>query len=116
MHNTTPLTREAVCAVIVPALVAHGWTAIDGGTAVARKVYPTAVGPKEALAFVTRSADGDPNRTLSGQYWSEGNNVIRSVLLPKSATEEALRALGAEFASQADQSVGQSYAARLLGR
>lgn len=45
----------------------HGWTLVHGGTALATKVYPTAVGPKQAQAYLSLGGDDDPNQTLFGQ-------------------------------------------------
>lgn len=100
---------------IVAHLVRFGWTPLSG-TAIAQKTYDTAVGPKTAFVYLSRSAEDDPNRTLQGDYWSEGRNILepQCVLLPKSADAPELQRLVEKFAAQADKTVSGSYAARLI--
>lgn len=102
-----PARLEAVGAL----LRQHGWVLVEGGTALATKVYPTAVGPKEAQVYLARSRDDDPNQTLSGQYYSEGRNIMAvGVLLPKAAAAADVERLVAQFAREADAAVDASYA------
>lgn len=102
--------RDALCAL----LLAHGWELVPGGTALASRSYATAVGPKVGQVYLSRSAEGDANETLSGHYYSEGRNVMPSVLIPKAADAATLERLVAQFAREADAAVAGSYAARLL--
>lgn len=92
-----------------------GWTAAKGA-ALATKTYETAVGPKVALAYLADFRADDPNTTLSGEYQSEGRNILEAhgVLIPKTADAAERRKLFERFARGADLQVGQSYAARLL--
>ena len=102
-----PARRDAVGAL----LRQHGWVLVEGGTALATKVYSTAVGPKEAQVYLSRSRDDDPNQTLSGQYYSEGRNIMSTgVLLPKAAAAADVERLVAQFAREADYAVDASYA------
>lgn len=99
--------RDAVGAL----LRQHGWVLVEGGTALATKVYPTAVGPKEAQVYLSRCRDDDPNQSLSGQYYSEGRNIMSAgVLLPKTAEAADVERLVARFAREADAAVDASYA------
>ena len=89
----------------------HDWVLVEGGTALATKVYSTAVGPKEAQVYLSRSRDDDPNQTLSGQYYSEGRNIMAvGVLLPKVAAAADVERLVGQFAREADAAVDASYA------
>ncbi|MNR71865.1 hypothetical protein D3C71_25440 [compost metagenome] len=108
------MNKELVSQVVAR-LASHGWTPIEGGTAIARKTFDTAVGPKEALVYLTNSRDDDPNRTLQGDYQSEGRNVLEphGVLLPKAAEPVMVDALVDKFVAGAERAVGESYAARL---
>ena len=102
-----PSRREAVCAL----LRQHGWALEEGGTALATKVYPTAVRPKEAQVYLSRSRDDDLNQMLSGQYYNEGRNIMSAgVLLPKAAAAADVERLVAQFAREADAAVDASYA------
>ena len=102
-----PARRDAVGAL----LRQHGWVLVEGGTALATKVYSTVVGPKEAQVYLSRSRDDDPNQTLSGQYYSEGRNIMAvGVLLPKVAAAADVERLVGQFAREADAAVDASYA------
>lgn len=95
-----------------------GWEPLSrpAGCAIARKTYDTAVGPKTAHAYFSDIA-GDPWQcALRGDYLSEGSNILEAggVLLPRSASEDDVRRLSAEFALEADARVSRSYAVRLL--
>ena len=104
---SAPARRDAVGAL----LRQHGWVLVEGGTALATKVYRTAVGPKEAQVYLSRSRDDDPNQSLSGQYYSEGRNIMSTgVLLPKAAAAADVERLVAQFAREADSAVDASYA------
>ena len=107
------VARTTRCDALRALLQVHGWELVEGGTALATKIYATAVGPKEGQAYLSRSAEDDPNETLYGQYYSEGRNVMPGVLIPKSADAATLKRLVAQFAGEADAAVAGSYAARL---
>lgn len=100
---------------IATALTAHGWNTTDlekWGSAT--KVFATAVGPKEAHAYL-RLAASEPRANLSGEYWSEGRNVLSTCTHAVPLDDEAalIGAVNA-FALEADRQVKESYAARLL--
>ncbi len=96
--------------IITERLVALGWTAADG-TAVARKTFETAVGLKEALAYV---AIGD-QACLSGEYQSEGRNALAQCLrlIPRSTELAVVEDIAGQFAADVDIAVAGTYAARL---
>lgn len=80
----------------------------------ATKVYATAVGPKEAHAYV-RFASDRPTACLSGEYWSEGRNTLSTCsqaipLEPIEALEVAVQA----FSNEVDRKVADTYAMRLV--
>lgn len=101
--------------VIVDQLAKHGWRALQGGTAIASKDYETAVGIKTALVYFNCSkSEDEPNASLMGDYWSQGNNVLAcGTLIPKTAGDEEIRKLADQFAEQAEAAILESYAARL---
>jgi hypothetical protein len=107
------LSYEEVIAIVQQALVPLGWTPLTGHTAEATKTYETAVGPKEANLYISR---GDEyNRTLYGDYQSEGRNVLAcGTLIPVDASAEFVAALAAKWAAQAEADVDQSYARSLF--
>lgn len=98
-------------------LMAEGWTVIDS-TAIARKIYPTAVGPKVAHVYLSSTGT-----MLTADYQSEGRNVAGSAmgLFPKEHADQpgwlvrnATRDLVARFTQDVNRLVEASYAARLL--
>lgn len=106
-------TKIDMLPIINQVLVESGWIPF-GGAAIALKSFETAVGFKEAHAYLSK---GDEfNRTLSGDYQSEGRNALESscVLIPVGADAGTVRRLTEQFAKQADARVAQTYAARLL--
>lgn len=98
--------------IITQVLVECGWTAYSG-PAIGVKFFVTAVGIKQAEAYLSK---GDEfNRTLSGEYQSEGRNAMSAsgVLIPVNADAGMVRRLAQQFAKQVDSAVAESYAARL---
>ena len=98
-------------------LVELGWVAEDG-TAIASKMYDTAVGPRQAHVYVQDYGPQEGSVSLFGDYHSEGRNCLStcSVSVPRFASAEDIRPLVLKFVTQADKAVGESYAARLLRR
>jgi hypothetical protein len=117
-NDSLAATIQELRADIVAQLAAAGWTPIEGGTAIANKIYPTAVGPKEAQVYLADFGAQEVNLVLQGQYYSEGRNILAadSVLIPKAADCELVRRLADQFAAAAEASVLDSYAARLFQR
>ncbi len=103
----------ATRAIIVKVLAEHGWTVLTS-PALGGKTFVTAVGEKEALAYLT--AGDEFNRTIQGDYQSEGRNALSSngVLISKDADDAEVARLAAVFAVGADKAVGETYAMRLL--
>lgn len=92
-----------------------GWTILDY-TAIASKMYDTAVGPRQALVYVQDFGPQEGVVRLMGDYQSEGRNCLSttSVAIARFADEETIKALTQQFAAEADKVVGESYAMRLL--
>lgn len=92
-----------------------GWTVLDS-TAIASKMYDTAVGPRQALVYVQDFGPQEGVVRLMGDYQSEGRNCLSttSVAITRFADEEIIKALTQQFAADVDNVVGESYAARLL--
>lgn len=109
-------TDQALRAAIVAQLVAAGWTALERSTAIAIKTYDTAVGPRDAHAYLADFGPSETNYVLQGEYYSEGSNVLsaRGILIPKDADLAAAKTLTERFATGAEAAVLDSYAARLL--
>lgn len=98
-------------------LQSHGWTS-NGWTAVGSKSYDTAVGPKQAHAYLADYGPESNSILLNGDYQSEGRNQLDSttVLIPRDADEATVNRMVEQFAKRVDAAVGQTYAARLLSR
>lgn len=107
---------KALRSTIVAQLAAAGWTPLEGGAAIANKMYETAVGLKEAQAYLADCGSTSENYVLQGQYYSEGRNVLggSGILIPKAGDEPTVTQLTQKFAAGAEKEVLQSYAARLL--
>lgn len=101
-------------------LKAAGWKLVDdtsmkATTAIATKTYLTYVGPKEAIAYLMPLGDG--GAVLSGQYWSEGRDVLSSnwfVYRPEMRSDDIEVAVAA-WALETDRRVSDTYAMRLVG-
>lgn len=106
----TPVDECEVMAV----LQSLGWSR-NCGTAIAFKTYTTAVGPKDALVYLTDWGNDSPNAMLTGDYWSEGRNILEPCcqLLPKDADAASVRPLIEQFAARVETAVAESYARRL---
>ena len=105
-------------AEITKRLTELGWLAEDGA-AIASKIFQTAVGPKAALAYLMDFGPHSDKLFLSGDYQSEGRNVLASHATPiprsaHSAHGDTLDHLVVKFARGVDAVVADSYAARLL--
>lgn len=109
-------TDKALRSTILAQLAAAGWTPLEGGTAIANKMYETAVGLKEAQVYLADYGPTSENYVLQGQYYSEGRNVLggSGILIPKTGDEATVTQLTQKFAAGAEKEVLQSYAARLL--
>lgn len=96
-------------------LALAGWQVVDS-TALASKSFDTAVGVKQAFAYLKDFGPDNASVLLQGDYLSEGRNALEpwGTLIARDASPEQLAALVAKFAQENDAAVGQSYAARLL--
>lgn len=101
-----PVERD-LRATVGTLLSVHGW-ASTSGTAVATKSYETAVGVKQALAYLC-------GNMLQGDYQSEGRNALEPHFVPvdNDLSDDELAERVAFFALQADAVVADTYAARL---
>lgn len=101
--------------VVGKCLRVHAWIDVQG-SAVAQKTYQTAVGERCALAYFSDWGKDSTSFVLSGEYQSEGRNVLEAhcVLIPKDAVFAEVRRLADQFSKDVDTVVGQTYAARLL--
>lgn len=108
--------RDAMISAVLPVLVTHGWTALNNSTAIASKTFDSAVGRKEAHVYLYEGSHDPYNGSLSGDYLSEGNNVLSTAggLLPKPGTPEVWAAIALQFVQNAEKAIGDSYAVRLL--
>lgn len=100
--------------IVFATLQSCGWSA-SKGWAIATKPVKTAVGEKDAAAYLADYGPQEP-LALSGDYYSEGRNALGSamVLLPRDANREQLEALVKKFAESADSLIDNTYAVRLL--
>ncbi|MFC5512833.1 hypothetical protein ACFPOU_17150 [Massilia jejuensis] len=85
---------KALRSTIVAQLAAAGWMPLEGGTAIANKMYETAVGQKEAQVYLADYGPMEANFALVGHYYSEGRNILAgsSLLIPRDSNSEDLGA------------------------
>lgn len=90
-----------------------GWVPVRS-VALAYKTFQTAVGPKEAQAYLESWGGG--RFVLTGQYWSEGSNVLATVRQSLDETMDGaqLDRLVQQFVGEVDSKVADTYAVRLL--
>jgi hypothetical protein len=102
-------------AVLFALLAEHGWTESEESRHAATKDFDTAVGVKEAIAYVRAWKEGPTAFTLSASYTSEGRNTLGMLhdLVPKAASEDEVRRIVAKFSAEVDRLVGETYAMRL---
>ncbi len=87
------------------------------GLALATKHFATAVGPKQAIFWLSPAREGSETRMLSGEYWSEGRNILAAScrVLPTDTDDASAARIAIAFMSEAEREINQSYAVRLLG-
>ena len=116
---TSPLfvRSQEVLATARGYLAEQGWKSEDGA-AFARKSFKTAVGPRDAVAYLMHSSSNDNAFRLTASYDSEGRNVLESVwlLIPQDATIGEIHAVIGNFSDGVDTHVAQTYAACLYLR
>jgi len=99
-------------------LQSFGWGSVlvCNPVVIASKIYTSAVGPKTATAYLYSFDSDSPEVVLSGEYTSEGRNILSTsnVLIPKDVDMETLCGLVDQFARDVDLFVSESYAVRLL--
>lgn len=100
---------------IADVLTQRGWKVLPG-PAFASKTFATAVGPKDAVLWLTRRVDQVGNRSLSGEYQSEGRNILGGCLqiVHEAADASAVNATTARFVDAVEAEIADSYAVRLL--
>lgn len=94
-----------------------GWSVSGGGPiALGTKTYLTAVGEKEAIAYLAPS--GNDAAFFQATYISEGNNVLSTIragwkVITFTESDSELAELAAAFSAEVDTEVSQTYAMRL---
>lgn len=109
---------RATQAKLVSLLASLGWEAANSPVALGIKTYQTAVGPKQAVAYLQPSSEGDDGAYFQATYESEGNNVLSSLpaywkMVQYTSDDAELAARAAEFNAQVDAHVADTYAMRL---
>ena len=110
-----PSSLESRMAV---ALAQHGWQVSDvllPGLSIAFRVYDTVCGPNRALARFNDYGPHCENLVLTGEYYSEGGNVLATTLLlvPREPTDALIRDVATRFATEAHRLIEESYGVRI---
>jgi hypothetical protein len=108
-----PLTHNEVSMIVTEALLNAGWTQ-SNGAALVTKEFKTAAGVRQAAVYLSK---GDEyNRTISGDYWSEGRNALEgsSILVPVGADAAKVSLLAEKFCLGAEKMISQTYAMKLM--
>lgn len=117
MQDAPLCDKAAIVDAVLSGLQAAGWTPCpQPSAALAVKVFETAVGPKEAQAYLQDWGSESDVYVLAGNYTSEGRNALATTFgrIPKAVQREELAALVDGFTREADLEVSQTYAAKLL--
>lgn len=110
-------TYLAIKAQISAHLAQLGWNVEEAGPiCVGRKSYQTAVGEKEAIAYLAPT--GEDAAYFKASYESEGRNVLSCLgsgwkPITSADSSAQLESLVASFSKEVDQVVSQTYAMRL---
>lgn len=107
------LTAERFGEWISSVLQDQGWQPEDGA-AIASKNFETVVGIKEAVLYL-HSHRVPPSYSLSGNYESEGRNILSSdsLLIKMDTPLDALRDAVSQQVAKFEKSIHDSFAARL---
>jgi len=97
---------------VVQCLVTLGWTP-TASSAIASKIYQTAVGEKRADIYLQNWPD---SYMLVGDYQSEGRNILDSncQIIRKTASLEDVAKIARQFCYSVEKTVAESYAVKLL--
>lgn len=108
-------TNATTDSTIREALQANGWT-LTQGPSLAQKDFDTAVGVKTATVWISPMRAGTIQRLLSGEYYSEGRNILgpHCVLIPVDADSDTAAELTLQFVRNVESAIADSYAVRLL--
>lgn len=100
--------------VVAQRLSELGWI-VERRPALASKVFETAVGPKQAVAYLQDYGHSSSAFVLAGQYYSEGRNILEPYghLIQRIADEDTVRLCTGQFDDDVAMAVSQSYAAKL---
>ena len=110
------MSTKNITQFICSYLQSNGWILFERPcAALAYKRYKSAVGPKEAQVYFSGKDDGY-NRLLSGQYYSQGRNILEpgGQLIPNNCNAHALYELVMKFTENLELTMADSYAVRLL--
>lgn len=99
---------------LIGILSGHSWIP-DSIVPTLSKHYPTSVGPKVALIYVQETPE---QFQLSADYQSEGRNILSTcwATIPCNTSSQDAETAVADFLSQVEREIGDSYASRLLRR
>lgn len=98
--------------IIGDILIKHGWTLV-AGPAFATKTYDTAVGRKEAIAWLPWKFIKDEEHVyFRGQYESKGDNILVGCTeyIPVNASAEIVANHANAYCDNVDEAVRESYA------
>ncbi|TXG96143.1 MAG: hypothetical protein E6R08_10240 [Nevskiaceae bacterium] len=109
------MKNDPTSQIVISALQSLGWQVSDGA-AIAVKTFETAVGPKQAIAYLSPARPGAYHRSLFGDYQSEGRNILapHGELIAIDAGPADAERIARRFAAEVDAVVADSYAVRLL--
>ncbi len=89
----------------------YGWTSVDGGSAILKKNYDSAVGQKTALLYYNFDKEYD---YINPEMLGEGRNCLASVgCFKRSSNKESLIVALDKYARQIDDLANGSYAIKL---
>jgi hypothetical protein len=100
---------------VIRNLISQGWIADRLLDDVATREFDTFVGTKTAIVYC-KSSPGEKVVVLSGNYLSEGHNVLAasSVLIEANTGQDQLRTVVDRFLSSIEKRIRETYAMRLM--
>ena len=108
------LTQVEIERAVSSKLAEFCWTPLENEVPLAIKTFQSAVGEMDAHVYLSK---GDEyQRTLSGNFLSEGRNGLAICVLgiPVEADATMISSIASEFAASVDEQIADSYAVKLF--
>lgn len=102
---------------LIAVLRLHGWKEEIDSAAFASKVFATIVAPKVASLYVQDFGPDEEDMLLTGTFYSGvfHNHLSPCIVaIPRNASDEQLASLATRFATEAEETISDTFSVRLL--